>query len=37
LFTAAHAQTPDKAKFDHFFDWLAEKNKAVGSLIKQGW
>ena len=32
LFTAAHAQTPDKAKLDQFFDRLAEKNKAMGSL-----
>ena len=32
LFTAAHAQTPDKAKLDRFFDRLAEKNKAMGSL-----
>ncbi len=32
LFTAAHAQTPDKAKFDQFFDRLVEKNKAMGSL-----
>jgi CubicO group peptidase (beta-lactamase class C family) len=32
LFAAAHAQTPDKAKLDQFFDRLAEKNKAMGSL-----
>lgn len=32
LFTAGHAQTPDKAKLDQFFDRLAEKNKAMGSL-----
>jgi CubicO group peptidase (beta-lactamase class C family) len=32
LFTAAYAQTPDKAKLDQFFDRLAEKNKAMGSL-----
>jgi len=32
LFTVSYAQTPDKAKFDHFFDRLAEKNKAMGSL-----
>ena len=32
LFSAAHAQTPDKAKLDQFFDRLAEKNKAMGSL-----
>ncbi len=33
LFTAAHAQSLDKAKLDQFFDRLAEKNKAMGSLI----
>lgn len=33
LFTAAHAQTPDKAELDRFFDRLAEKNKAMGSLV----
>jgi D-alanyl-D-alanine carboxypeptidase len=32
LFTAGNAQTPDKAKLDQFFDRLAEKNKAMGSL-----
>ncbi len=32
-FTASHAQTLDKAKLDQFFDRLAEKNKAMGSLI----
>src|SRR5881397_3911041 len=32
LFAAAHAQTLDKAKLDQFFDRLAEKNKAMGSL-----
>ena len=32
LFTAAYAQTLDKAKLDQFFDRLAEKNKAMGSL-----
>lgn len=32
LFAAARAQTPDKAKLDLFFDRLAEKNKAMGSL-----
>jgi len=32
-FTAAHAQTLDKAKLDQFFDRLAEKNKAMGSLV----
>jgi CubicO group peptidase (beta-lactamase class C family) len=38
LFTAAHAQTLDKAKLDQFFDRLAEKNKAMGSLtiLKDG-
>jgi len=33
LFTAGHAQTLDKTKLDQFFDRLAEKNKAMGSLI----
>ena len=33
LFAAGHAQTLDKAKLDQFFDRLAEKNKAMGSLI----
>ena len=33
LFTTAYAQTLDKAKLDQFFDGLAEKNKAMGSLI----
>src|SRR6185369_2441182 len=32
LFTAALSQTLDKAKLDQFFDRLAEKNKAMGSL-----
>lgn len=32
IFTAGHAQTPDKSKFDQFFNRLAEKNKAMGSL-----
>lgn len=32
LCTASYAQTPDKAKLDQFFDRLAEKNKAMGSL-----
>ena len=32
LLTAGYAQTPDKAKLDRFFDRLAEKNKAMGSL-----
>ena len=29
---AVSAQTPDKAKLDRFFDRLAEKNQAMGSL-----
>src|SRR5205809_516808 len=33
FFTAGYAQTLDKAKLDQFFDRLAEKNKAMGSLI----
>src|SRR5204863_6317447 len=33
LVTAGSAQTLDKAKLDQFFDRLAEKNKAMGSLI----
>jgi len=32
FFTAGYAQTLDKAKLDQFFDRLAEKNKAMGSL-----
>lgn len=32
LFTAGYTQSPDKAKLDQFFDRLAEKNKAMGSL-----
>src|SRR6185503_8177756 len=32
LLTAVHTQTPDKGKLDQFFDRLAEKNKAMGSL-----
>jgi len=32
LFAAGYAQTLDKAKLDQFFDRLAEKNKAMGSL-----
>src|SRR6185295_6415977 len=32
LFVAGNAQTLDKAKLDQFFDRLAEKNKAMGSL-----
>jgi D-alanyl-D-alanine carboxypeptidase len=31
-FTADYAQALDKAKLDQFFDRLAEKNKAMGSL-----
>src|SRR4030095_15658561 len=33
LFTTAYAQTLDKAKLDQFFNRLAEKNKAMGSLV----
>lgn len=33
LYTAASSQTLDKAKLDQFFDRLAEKNKAMGSLV----
>ncbi len=38
LFNTAYAQTLDKAKLDRFFDRLAEKNKAMGSvtLAKDG-
>jgi D-alanyl-D-alanine carboxypeptidase len=32
LFVAGYTQTLDKAKLDQFFDRLAEKNKAMGSL-----
>lgn len=32
IFTAAHAQTPDKSKLDQFLNRLTEKNKAMGSL-----
>src|SRR5688572_21642151 len=32
LFTTGDAQTLDKAKLDQFFDRLAERNKAMGSL-----
>jgi CubicO group peptidase (beta-lactamase class C family) len=32
LWNAGYAQTLDKAKLDQFFDRLAEKNKAMGSL-----
>src|SRR4030095_1564040 len=36
--TTAHTQTLDKAKLDQFFDRLADKNKAMGSLaiVKDG-
>lgn len=33
LFAAGNAQTLDKSKLDQFFDRLAEKNKAMGSLV----
>ncbi len=33
LLAAGTAQTPDRAKLDQFFDRLAEKNKAMGSLV----
>jgi CubicO group peptidase (beta-lactamase class C family) len=33
LFTAGYTQTLDKDKLDQFFDRLAEKNKAMGSLV----
>jgi CubicO group peptidase (beta-lactamase class C family) len=38
FFTASYAQILDKAKLDQFFDRLAEKNKAMGSmtLVKDG-
>jgi CubicO group peptidase (beta-lactamase class C family) len=38
LFTATAAETLDKAKLDQFFDRLAEKRKAMGSLaiVKDG-
>ena len=32
LFSAVSAQTVDKARLDLFFDRLAEKNQAMGSL-----
>jgi D-alanyl-D-alanine carboxypeptidase len=32
LLTVGHAQTLDKAKLDQYFDKLAEKNKAMGSV-----
>jgi D-alanyl-D-alanine carboxypeptidase len=31
--TASYAQTVDKAKLDQYFDRLAEKNKAMGTLV----
>lgn len=33
LFTTGYAQTLNKAKLDQFFDRLAEKKKAMGSLV----
>jgi len=33
LLSVGYAQSPDKAKLDQFFDRLAEKNKAMGSLV----
>ncbi len=38
LFATSYAQTPDKTKLDQFFDRLAEKNKAMGSIaiVKDG-
>lgn len=33
LATTGYAQTLDKVKLDQFFDRLAEKNKAMGSLV----
>jgi CubicO group peptidase (beta-lactamase class C family) len=33
LGAAGYAQAPDKAKLEEFFDRLAEKNKAMGSLV----
>jgi D-alanyl-D-alanine carboxypeptidase len=38
LFTASDAQTPQNTKLDQFFDRLAEKNQAMGSLaiVKDG-
>ena len=33
LYSTASAQSLDKAKLDQFFDRLAEKNKAMGSLV----
>jgi len=38
LAAAGYSQAPDKAKLDQFFDRLAEKNKAMGSIavVKDG-
>lgn len=33
VFTTGYAQTFDKAKLDQYFDWLAERNKAMGTLV----
>lgn len=33
ILTTDHSQTLDKAKLEQFFDRLAEKNKAMGSLV----
>lgn len=33
LLVTGYTQTPDKAKLDQFFDQLAKKNKAMGSLV----
>jgi CubicO group peptidase (beta-lactamase class C family) len=33
LFTASDAQTLERAKLDQFFDRLAERNQAMGSLV----
>jgi D-alanyl-D-alanine carboxypeptidase len=33
MISVVQAQMPNKAKLDQFFDRLAEKNKAMGSLI----
>lgn len=33
LSIGGYAQSPDKEKLDHFFDRLAEKDKAMGSLV----
>ena len=32
MFTSGYAQTPDNTKLDQFFNRLAERNKAMGSL-----